>query len=285
MLAVLRGRAGTPSPLEGRTVFITGPARGIGAEVARQLADKGANVALAGLEPDRLRDLAADLRPNAAWWEMDVRNRRQVETAVAGAAQRFGAIDVVMANAGIYRMTPLPTADATDAEEVIDVNLLGAWRTVQAALPHVVERRGYVLVVASLAAVLHLPLMAAYAASKAGVTAMANSLRMELDGTGTRVGVAYFGIVDTDMTRDAWSQPVIAQVRSRERGALTAPPVPVEVAARAIVRGMERRSRWVLEPRWAVPALLAPWLVQRLAEVQSRRRGIPGLVRGEQRID
>jgi NAD(P)-dependent dehydrogenase (short-subunit alcohol dehydrogenase family) len=267
--------------LRGRAAFITGPTRGIGAEVARQLSKKGVKLALAGLEPEKLKDLAAELGPDVEWWETDVRDPAQVDAAVKGAVERFGAIDVVMANAGIYRMTPLATSDAAEAEKVIDVNLLGAWRTVHAALPHVVERRGYVLVLASLAAVLHLPLMAAYAASKAGVTAMANALRMELEGTGTKVGVAYFGIIDTDMTHNAWREPLIGRVRSRERGVLTAPPLPVEVAARAIVRGIERRSRWVLEPKWAAPALLAPWFVQRLAEAESRRQGIARLIRSE----
>ena len=271
------------SPLEGRTVFITGPARGIGAEVARQLSWKGANLALAGLEPERLASLAAEVGPNAAWWETDVRDRDDLEAAVKAAVERFGGIDVVVANAGIYRMTPVATADPAAVEETIDVNLLGAWRTVQAALPHVTERRGYVLVVASLAAVLHLPLMAAYAASKAGVVAMANALRMELEGSGTKVGLAYFGIIDTDMTRHAYRQPLIAGLRSLTSSLLTPPPVPVEVAGRAIVRAIERRSRWVLEPKLTLPALLAPRLVQWLAESESRRRGLAQIIRKETR--
>ncbi|MDP8957120.1 MAG: SDR family NAD(P)-dependent oxidoreductase [Actinomycetota bacterium] len=269
-----------PNSMRGKTVFITGPARGIGEEAARQLSRRGANLALAGLEPERLKQLATELGPNAAWWEADVRNRGQVQAAVAAAVERFGGIDVTVANAGVYRMGTLLSADPAGVEETIDVNLLGAWRTVQASLAHVVERRGYVLVVASLAAFLHLPLMGAYAASKAGVAAMTNALRMELVGTGAGAGVAFFSVIDTDMTRNAYREPLIGKLRSL-RTFLTPPPIPVEVAGRAIVRAIERRSRWVLEPKYALPAVLAPRFVQRLVELENRRGGYSQLIRRE----
>lgn len=266
--------------LEGKTIFITGPARGIGEEAARQLARRGANLALAGLEPERLKRLASDLGSNVAWWKTDVRDRGQVEGAVAAAVERFGRIDVTVANAGIYRMGTLQSADPAGVEETIDVNLLGVWRTVQASLPHVVERRGYVLVVASLAAFLHLPLMGAYAASKAGVTAMTNALRMELAGSGATAGLAYFSVIDTDMTRNAYREPLIGKLRSL-RTFLTPPPIPVAVAGRAIVRAIERRSRWVVEPKYALPAVLAPRVVQRLVELENRRGGYSRVIRKE----
>ncbi|HEX2088459.1 MAG TPA: short-chain dehydrogenase/reductase [Actinomycetota bacterium] len=266
--------------LDGKTIFITGPARGIGAEAARQLARRGANLALAGLEPERLKQLSSELGPNIAWWETDVRDRGQVEAAVAAAVERFGGIDVTVANAGIYRMGTLQSADPAGVEETIDVNLLGAWRTVQASLPRVVDRRGYVLVVASLAAFLHLPLMGAYAASKAGVTAMTNALRMELAGTGATAGLAFFSIIDTDMTRDAYRHPLVGKLRSL-RTFLTPPPIRVEVAGGAIVRAIERRSRWVVEPKYALPAVLAPRFVQRLVELENRRGGYSRMIRKE----
>lgn len=266
--------------LEGKTIFITGPARGIGEEAARQLSRRGANLALAGLEPDRLKALADQLGPNAAWWETDVRDRSQVDTAVAAAVERFGGIDVTVANAGIYRMGTLQSADPAGVEETIDVNLLGVWRTVQASLPHVIERRGYVLVVASLATFLHLPLMGAYAASKAGVTAMTNALRMELAGSGADAGLAFFSIIDTDMTRNAYREPLIRKLRSL-RTFMTPPPIPVSVAGRAIVRAIERHARWVVEPKYALPAVLAPRLVQRLAELENRRGRYSRLIRKE----
>src|SRR4051794_33743045 len=155
--------------VQGKTIFITGAARGIGAEAARQLRAKGARIALAGLEPELLEQRAAELGGDTAWFEADVSDRDAIEAAVAEAVERFGGIDVVIANAGVAGGGPVVSMDPDAFETIIDVNLLGVWRTVRASLPHVTARGGYVLPVASLAAALHGPMMSAYAASKAGV--------------------------------------------------------------------------------------------------------------------
>jgi NAD(P)-dependent dehydrogenase (short-subunit alcohol dehydrogenase family) len=256
--------------ISSRTVLITGPARGIGAETARQLARRGANLSLVGLEPERLEVLARELGPRAAWFDADVRDREALQRAVDGTVERFGGIDVVVANAGIAPVGTVREIDPADFEAVIDVNLLGVWRTVRAALPHVVERDGYVLSIASLAAFVHLPLIAAYSAAKAGVHAFSDSLRMELRGTGTKVGAAYFGFIDTDMTRqgvsDAEANPSSRRVPDRFRPRL----IPVPTAGRAIVRGIERRARLIVVPRSGYAAMLAPALAQRLAEGTAR---------------
>ena len=89
-----------------------------------------------------------------------------LERAVEATVERFGGIDVVVANAGIAPMGPVRLIDPAAFERTIEINLLGVWRTVRACLPHVIERRGYVLVVASLAAAVHGPGLAAYAASQ-----------------------------------------------------------------------------------------------------------------------
>lgn len=260
------------SPLEGRTAFVTGPARGIGRETARQLAARGMNVGLAGMEPERLEELADEIGPRAAWFEADVRDAAALGRAVAGTVDRFGGIDVAIANAGIAPVGTVADMSPETFEDVIDVNLLGVYRTIRAALPHVTERKGYVLVVASMAAVVHLPYMAAYTAAKAGVSALGDVLRSEVAGTGTAVGVAYFGFVDTDMTREALEHPAAGPLRrgigppgSSQR------PLPVEAAARAIVRGVERRSRWIVLPRSGWSALLVPGPVQRAAEAVAQR--------------
>jgi NAD(P)-dependent dehydrogenase (short-subunit alcohol dehydrogenase family) len=270
--------AGRPSPLAGRTVLVTGPARGIGRETARQAVARGAGVALVGLEPDPLRSLASALGPSAAWFEADVRDRASVERAVAGAVGRFGRLDAVVANAGIARVGLVESIDPAEFEDTIDVNLLGVWRTVRAALPHLLEHGGYVLCVASMAAAIHLPLMAPYAAAKAGVSAFADSLRMELAGRGVAVGVAYFGFIDTDMVRASNDHPA-AQAARRRAPRLFAPrPLPVDAAGRAIVEAIERRSRWTFLPRGARAAFLWAPRFQRLAESQARRLGIDDLL-------
>src|SRR6187431_3157810 len=181
----------------GKTVFITGAARGLGAETARRVAARGANVALVGLEPEELARVAAQCGSNAAWFECDVTDT----DALARAVERFGGIDVVMANAGIAPGGMVRSTDPAAFERTIEVNLLGVWRTVRATLPHVIDRQGYVLVIASLAAAIHGPGMAAYSASKAGAEAFANSLRSEVRHLGVDVGVGYFSFIDTDMVR------------------------------------------------------------------------------------
>ena len=185
--------------LDGKIALVTGAARGIGAESARRLARKGARVALVGLEPEELARVAAQCGSNAAWFECDVTDTDALARAVEGAVERFGGIDVVMANAGIAVAALVRSVEPAAWERVIEVNLLGVWRTVRTCLPHVIERKGYILPVASLAAAAHSPVMSAYSASKAGVEAFADCLRQEVHHLGVDVGVAYFSWIATDL--------------------------------------------------------------------------------------
>jgi NAD(P)-dependent dehydrogenase (short-subunit alcohol dehydrogenase family) len=235
--------------LRGRTVLITGAARGIGAESARRVAAAGANVALVGLEPEELQRVAAQCGSNAATFECDVTDWDAIERAVEGAVERFGGIDGVMANAGIAAGGMVRSIDPRAFERTLEVNLMGVWRTVRACLPHVIERQGYVLVVASLAAAVHGPGMAAYAASKAGAEAFADSLRVEVKRLGVDVGVAYFGFIDTDMVRGADAHPRLGHLR-REAGGPIGKTYPLSAVGKAVAEGMEKRSRWVVVPGW-----------------------------------
>ncbi|HSP04266.1 MAG TPA: SDR family NAD(P)-dependent oxidoreductase, partial [Acidimicrobiales bacterium] len=184
--------------LTGRRVLITGAARGIGAALAERLHDRGARVALAGLEPELLADVAGRL--DAPWWSCDVTDRDQVESTVQGAVDALGGLDVVVANAGIAAQLPLVGGDPAIFERIMDVNVLGAYNTLRAAGPHISHDQGYAVAVSSLGAAVHMPLMGAYSASKAAVEALGNTLRAEIAPTGARVGVAYFAELDTEMT-------------------------------------------------------------------------------------
>src|SRR5215218_6097746 len=248
----------------GKTVLITGAARGLGAETARRVAARGANVALVGLEPEELARVAAQCGTNAAWFECDVTDVVALEAAVAGTVERFGGIDVVMANAGIAPGGMVRSVDPAAFERTIEINLLGVWRTVRAALPHVIDRKGYVLVIASLAAAVHAPGMAAYAASKAGAEAFADSLRVELDHLGVRVGVGYFSWIATDMVAGADAHPAYGFARAKLPGPLGR-TYPVALVGDAVADGIERRRRWVTVPSWiratlALRGVLGPLL-------------------------
>jgi NAD(P)-dependent dehydrogenase (short-subunit alcohol dehydrogenase family) len=259
--------------IAGRTTFVTGAARGIGAEAAARLHERGANVALVGLEPDRLAALAERLGDRCTWFEADVTDAAALERATAGTVERFGGIDVGIANAGIHFVGALATAPAEQVERVLEVNLMGVWRTDRALLPHVVERGGYLLNVASLAAVAHAPLMGPYAASKAGVEALTDCLRAELAATGARVGCAYFGFIDTDLVRASFAHPSTRVIEAAMPGWLRR-PAPLDDAVDAIERGIERRARRVWAPRYVGGALLVRDVLQRVVE---RRvgRGVP----------
>ena len=158
-----------------------------------------------------------------------------------------------MANAGIAPMGTVRSTDPDAFERTIEINLLGVWRTVRACLPHVIERQGYVLVIASLAAAMHAPGMAAYAASKAGAEAFGNSLRQEVKHLGVDVGVGYFSFIDTDMVRGADAHPTIGGLRHEIARGPIGKTYPLSDAGQAIADGIEKRRRWVVVPPWAAP--------------------------------
>jgi NAD(P)-dependent dehydrogenase (short-subunit alcohol dehydrogenase family) len=241
--------------VRGRTVLITGAARGIGAESARRLASRGANVSLVGLEPEELQRVAEQCGQGAAWFEADVTDWDALGLAVEGTVERFGGIDAVVANAGIAPMGTVRLADPAAFERTIEINLLGVWRTVRSCLPHVIERRGYVLVISSLAAAVHAAGMAAYSASKAGAEAFADSLRIEVKRLGVDVGVGYFWFIDTDLLRGADAHPKLGGVRQEIPGPF-GNTYPVSDAGKAVVEGIERRRRWVVAPRWMTAMLV-----------------------------
>jgi len=231
----------------GKVVLITGAARGIGAEVARKLAAKGAKVALVGLEGAQLNEVAAECGGKA--WEADVTDWAALETAVAGVVEHFGGIDVVVANAGVAATGFVRSMDPKAFERVIEVNLLGVWRTVRTCLPHLVASRGYCLVVSSLAAIVHIPGNAAYSAAKAGCEAFADSLRAEVRHLGVDVGVAYFSWISTDLVDSADQHPVFGPMRSGMPG-LAGRKYPVSDVGKAVVKGITRRSKAVHVPGW-----------------------------------
>jgi hypothetical protein len=236
----------------GKTALVTGAARGIGEAVARELASRGARVSLVGLEPDRLEATASELGPDAAWFEADITDPDSLEVAVSGTVERFGGIDILVANAGIASFGSVATMDPDAFVRTIEVNLIGQFRTVRAALPAIKDRRGYILIIASLASFAHLPGLSAYSASKAGVEAFGNALRSEVGFEGVAVGTAHPSWIDTDMVRDADADlEQIGEMRQTGPGFLGA-TTSVGECGRQLVDAIERRAGRVCVPRSAV---------------------------------
>lgn len=253
---------GRNNTLVGKVVLITGAARGIGAEVAQRMAALGAKVALVGLEREQLERTAKACGAEAFAWEADITDWQALDAAVNAVVDRFGGIDVLIANAGIAPTGFVRSMDPAAFERTIEVNLLGVWRTVRTALPHLIRRRGYCLVVSSLAAVHHAPGMAAYAASKAGCEAFADSLRTEVRHLGVDVGVAYFSWIATDMVNSADEHPVFGSLRKRLPGVI-GHKYPVSDVGRAVVLGVSRRASAIHVPGWVFALkMMRGWLNQ-----------------------
>jgi NAD(P)-dependent dehydrogenase (short-subunit alcohol dehydrogenase family) len=268
------------SNLHGKVVVITGAARGLGAELARQVARQGARVALLGLEPDVLAKVGTDC-PGSECWEVDVTDGAALTRVAAEVQERLGPADVVVANAGIATGGPLLFADAASYDRVIEVNLLGSIRTVRAFLPQLVQTHGYVLQIASVAALVPGPMMSAYCASKSGVEGFAHSLRGEVRHHGVDVGVAYLSWTDTDMVRGADERGFAD--RSKLPGVLGR-TYPLPPAVERIVAGITARAPHVYAQKWvrtlmylrsAMPSLTAhaPKREAREAEQRIREAG------------
>jgi NAD(P)-dependent dehydrogenase (short-subunit alcohol dehydrogenase family) len=258
--------------MSGKVVLITGAARGIGAGVARRLAGQGATLALVGLEGDELRSVAAECGPDASAWEADVTDWTALQAAADGIVARYGRIDVVMANAGIAAAGFIRSMDPAAFEKVIEVDLLGVWRTVRVCLPALIASRGYCLVVSSMAAVVHIPGNAPYNAAKAGVEAFANTLRAEVRHLGVDVGVAHPTWIATDMVNSADEHPVFGPLRKTMPSALGR-TYPLSVAVDGFEKGIVRRSRTIHIPSSLLLVKLLRALLPPIVE-----RGARGMV-------
>jgi NAD(P)-dependent dehydrogenase (short-subunit alcohol dehydrogenase family) len=255
--------------VDGKVVFITGAAGGVGTEVARRLHGKGAKLVLTDLDEMRLKELGAQLGDDRVLTVVaDVRDLAALQAVVDQAIERFGGIDSVVANAGLVSYGSVLHVDPQAFKRVIDVNVLGVFHTVRAALPSVIDRRGYILIVSSLAAYGAAPGMASYSTSKAGIEHFANTLRVEVAHLGVDVGSAHMSLLDTPLFRDAKSD----LATFREMLAVGGPGntvTSVHKCGKAFVKGIEGRKRRINCPRWVG---LVRWLRPLLATPVGERQ-------------
>jgi NAD(P)-dependent dehydrogenase (short-subunit alcohol dehydrogenase family) len=282
-------------PLRDKVFLITGGARGIGGATARELNARGARLALVDLDEEALEETASEL--GALALPADVTDLAAMEAAAERTIDELGGIDVVWANAGIASFGPVEGTDPDAFTRTVEVNLLGAFRTVRAALPAVRARRGYVAFTASAATFSHGPGMGAYAATKAGVEALANALRLEVAHEGVDVGTIHPIWIDTDMVREGQEETTAFEKMRAELPAPLRTIHPVSKAVQSIVRGFERRSRrvfvpeWIRAMHWARAALHSPAIDRQVArnapkllalfEQDARERGVEDASRSE----
>lgn len=245
--------------LADKVALVTGGARGIGFATAKALVGRGASVAIADLDQAASEQAASQLHDSRAiGLAADVTDRGAVQRAVARTVERFGGLDVVVANAGIASRVATFRAMSTESfERVLDVDLMGVYRTVDAALPEVIRRRGHVVVISSIYAFTNGVGAIPYAMSKAAVEQFGRALRLELSPHGASATVAYFGFIDTEMVHRAIDDDELAGQM------LASFPKPLHkriqpaVAGEAIVEGIEARRPRIIRPRrWTVMSVM-----------------------------
>ncbi len=259
--------------LAGKVALVTGGARGIGFETASALRSRGASVVIVDLDAASAQRAASEIHDTeAVGIAADVTDRGAMQRAVATTVERFGGLDVVVANAGIASRVATFRAMATESfERVLDVNLMGVYRTVDAALPEIVRRKGHVVVISSIYAFTNGGGALPYAMSKAAVEQFGRGLRLELVPHGASASVAYFGFIDTEMVHRAIDQDPLAD---KMVDALPSPlrkRLPPAAAGKAIVRGIERRQPRIIRPRrWTVMSVLRG-VLNPLTDAQAER--------------
>lgn len=235
--------------LNGAVVLITGAGNGIGLALAQEARERGATVVAVDLDQaglDRLSQDAVGVIPYVA----NVTDAKAMAAIVQSTLDQFGKLDVVIANAGIERIEVMSRMPPKDFERVIEVNVLGVYRTLQPCLAPIIASGGHLLAVSSIAGLLPFPLGAAYSSSKAAVDMMMRVLRMELLGTNATAGAAYFGFVSSDMGERVTGHPGV-QALSRwmpKRVLGLEPYLSTEFTARRVLDGIEARRARIYAP-------------------------------------
>jgi NAD(P)-dependent dehydrogenase (short-subunit alcohol dehydrogenase family) len=259
--------------LNDKVALVTGAARGIGFHTAKSLISRGASVMIADLDQAACDRAASELHDTrAAGIAADVVDRGAMQRVVADTVERFGGLDVVVANAGIAaRLASFRAMPTESFERVIDVDLMGVYRTVDAALPQVISRRGHVVVISSVYAFINGIGELPYAMSKAAVEQFGRALRLELALHGASASVAYFGFIDTEMVHKALDQDDLAARMMANFPKPLHKRVPPSVAGEAIVQGIEKRAPRIIRPRrWALMSALRG-IVNPLSDRQMER--------------
>lgn len=263
--------------LQGKVAFVTGAARGIGFETARQMHMRGASVAVLDLDAQEAREAAERIGERAIGLSGDVTDQSAMMNAVAEIVERLGGVDVAIANAGIAQkqFATVRGISGEEWERVFEVDMLGVWRTVRAALPQIVERQGQMIVVSSVYAFANGFGNTPYAAAKSAVESLGRALRVELAPHGASAGVAYFGWVDTKLVQDAFAQETSPRVRELSPEWLLKRITPEEAGA-GLVRGIEARAPRIFVPKWwryaaALRGLINPLLDKRMEHDEKTR--------------
>lgn len=257
--------------LEGKTTLITGAARGIGFATARQMHARGASVVLVDLDPGETESAAHAIGERAVGIAADVTDAGAMVQVVEETVARFGGLDVVIPGAGVLPSEVSTTRSIRfdEWERVFEVDLLGVWRTVRAALPQIIERQGQVVILSSIFAFINGILNSPYATAKAAGEALGRTLRAELTPLGASASIAYFAAVETKLLQDSFDRPFSDRMEETLPFFMKKLTQP-EAAAALLVRGIETRAPRIFAPGWwryvyALRGISMPFIDRRLA--------------------
>lgn len=266
-------------------VVVTGAAGGIGLAITQAAHRRGARVVLVDLDQHTVDEAAAPLVADRALaLQGDVTDGAAMEAVFRKARERFGRVDVAIANAGISSGSTaftINTAAEGAFEKVIAVNLVGVWNTIRAALPHVLEARGHIVLTASIYAYINGMLNAPYAASKGAVEQLGRALRAELAPHGATAGILYPGWVKTPIADVAFGADELATQLVKQ--AFPSPlrkQVTTERVADAAIQGIERRAARIQVPRRWAPISALRGIINPLSDAAFERdQKLSGLLR------
>jgi short-subunit dehydrogenase len=253
--------------IRNKVALITGASEGIGAACARSLARRGAKVCLTARSADKLNSVAADCGPDAHAVPGDLLEESDRRRIIDDAASHFGAIDILINNAGVGLYAPSLTAPLDKVRELFELNLFAGLAMIQLVAPQMRRRRsGTIVNVSSIAGKITLPWFTLYSVSKYAVCSLTDGIRMELAADGIHAMTVCPGYVDTGFQKHVIAgKPPSAIARGR-RFSITA-----EECAEAIALGIERDARTVVTPRTGWLLIAFARLFPRLVDAQLAR--------------
>ena len=230
--------------LKDKNVLVTGASAGIGAALAEGFAARGATVGICARRTDRLDAVLARCRehaPNSRAWTVDLSDLSALDAFARQAADELGGIDVLVNNAGIPKRKPVQALTPEIVDELMQINYQSPVHLTLSLLPGIIERGGRIVFVSSVAARLSPPAEAAYAATKAAISAWAECMKVDLRDTDAEIHVVYPGVIDTELFHLPGNDPL------PKTGVEM---LPVDAMVEPVLGAIERGQFEVSVPAW-----------------------------------